>query len=213
MTTVFPDFLNDADDSDEDDEIDSIEDAEARLRAWEERDRAEQAKERAEEAAAEAQDQAQKKLYVETLTDMMTTPLESKAKAQISLLTHAMFECMTEATMMSPRDQPAPPPNVWKAPDARNTVRHTELTDMARLSEASARMLDAYTRFRRANNHDLQFQQLTRRKMKDGSVQQTMIRHLGRTTPMDDFVVTPAEMAAARKRADDEKAAAQSAGS
>jgi hypothetical protein len=184
--------------------------AQASFRAWQEKDRAQQEKERTEQAEEEKREQARQKLYISALTDMFRMSLEHKANAQISLLTHGMMECMNEASIMSPQDAPAAAPNVRKTPDARTSLRHTELSDMARLSEASARMFDAYTRFRRANNHDLQFQRITRRKMKDGTVQQTMIRHLGRNTPMDDFEVSNEDLAAARKRGD-EKAARESA--
>ena len=102
---------------------------------WEEQRQKDEQREKAEQARIEAALEAHKQSF----SEMIAMPVAQKANAQLALLTNGVLECMRSASLHlnSEVDQF----------DPRLSPRRAELRDAALLSTASARILDAYTRF------------------------------------------------------------------
>src|ERR1044071_4066002 len=99
----------------------------------EQRLREERAK-KEEQARIEAALEAHKR----SVAEMLEMPLQDKAKAQLALLTSGVVECIKFAAL---HFDPADDVN-----DPRFAARRAEIKDAALLSNASARIMDAYTR-------------------------------------------------------------------
>lgn len=124
----------------------------------EEQRRKDEQRKKAEQARVEAASAA----HAQSLANMIAMPVEEKANTQLAALTNGLRECMRVASLHLDTTES-------HDIDPRRSIRRAEIRDAALLSMASARILEAWTRFQLGLNKQSASQSMIRQRVAKGA--------------------------------------------